>query len=218
MARAVSGPPCTPAALEEAAAKLGFSLSAEGLESLAAYLALLEKWNKVMNLVGPGSWRDIFDSLIVDSLHLAGLVAGLPLPPAPLCRDLGAGAGLPGIPLRMLWQAGHYTLVEAREKRALFLKTVLASRALPGVSVFQGRAEVFMAAQPPADLTVSRAFMPWRDVLALIDPHTAPGGFCVFLTLAPMPDELPQGWASFAERVYPVSKDTRYFWVLRKTP
>lgn len=217
MAHAASVPPCTPGALQEAAGALGFSPAREELENLAAYLRLLEKWNRVMNLVGPKTWRDIFDTLIVDSLHLAGLIRSLPLPAAPLCRDLGAGAGLPGIPLRMFWREGSYTLVEAREKRALFLKTALASCILPGVSVFQGRAEVFMAANPPAHLTVSRAFMPWRQVLELIAPHTEPGGVCVFLTLAPLPAAPPEGWRAVYERTYRVRADTRRFWLLEKT-
>lgn len=215
MARSLE-PPCTPRALEKAARTLGFSLTAPELETLAGYLNLLEKWNKAMNLVGPGSWRDIFDRLIVDSLYLAGMLRELPLPPAPVSRDLGAGAGLPGIPLRVLWRDGRYTLVEAREKRALFLKTVLASLPLPGVEVFQGRAEAFMAARPPADLTVSRAFMPWRGVLALVEPHTEEGGFCVFLTLEPLPLDLPEGWRAVGERAYAVGGDTRYFWALQK--
>lgn len=216
MTCAASGPPCTPDALREAAGMLGFSLADEELEALALYLRLLEKWNRVMNLVGPGTWRDIFDTLIVDSLYLADLIRALPLPAAPLCRDLGAGAGLPGIPLRMLWREGTYTLVEAREKRALFLKTVLASCRLPGVCVFHGRAEAFMAANPPAHLTVSRAFMPWQQVLGLIAPHMESGGLCVFLTLAPLAAAPPEGWRLVHERVYSVRADARYFWTLEK--
>lgn len=216
MAHVLSGPPCTPEALAAAATALGFSPGDGELRELSLYLGILEKWNKAMNLVGPGSWRDIFDTLIIDSLHLAGFVRALPLPAAPLCRDLGAGAGLPGIPLRVLWREGKYALIEAREKRALFLKTVLASCPLPGVSVFQGRAEAFMAANPPASLTVSRAFMPWEQVLALVAPHTEPGGLCVFLTLAPLPATLPGGWRAVDERTYRVKKDARYFWALEK--
>ena len=216
MARAPSGTPCTPEALGDAVKALGFTPGDGECRELALYLGMLEKWNRVMNLVGRASWRGILDTLIVDSLHLAGFIRGLPLPAAPLCRDLGAGAGLPGIPLRILWREGSYALIEAREKRALFLKTVLASCPLPGVSVFQGRAEAFMAANPPAHLTVSRAFMPWEEVLALIAPHTEPGGLCVFLTLAPLPQNLPEGWRALSEHAYAVGNDTRYFWALAK--
>lgn len=207
---------CTPEAVLLACADAGFSLHAKTASSLALYLEMLGKWNRVMNLVGPARWEDILRTLIIDSLHLAGFIATLPLPDAPACRDLGAGAGLPGIPLRMLWQQGSYTLVEARKKRALFLRAVLSSCPLPGVSVFHGRAEEFMATRPPADLTVSRAFLPWEKVLDMIENHTSAGGSCIFLTLAPAPATLPDGWTLAATQAYRVGQNSRYFWALRK--
>ena len=216
MPRTSASPRVTPEDVSALCRDLGFSLSGAASESLAVYLGLLGKWNRVMNLVGPRDWRDILSGLIVDSFHLAGFIRALPLPPAPECRDLGAGAGLPGIPLRMLWQEGSYTLVEAREKRALFLRTVLASCPLPGVSVFQGRAEAFMAVRGPAHLTVSRAFLPWEKVLALVEEYTKPGGYCLFLTLTPLPAALPQGWEAAAEQAYTVGNDQRWLWALRK--
>ena len=196
---------------------LGFSLDAGALSALTVYLSLLSKWNRVMNLVGPTAWEDVLGELVVDSFHLAPFISTLTLPDRPRCWDLGSGAGLPGIPLRMLWKNGEYTLVEAREKRALFLRTVLASCPLDGVKVFQGRVERFMPTQEPAHLIVSRAFMPWDKLLALVEPYMAAGGYCVFLTLAPLPISLPEGWTAAAETLYTVAGDTRYFWALRKT-
>lgn len=196
---------------------LGFALDAKAVGNITAYLAMLGKWNKVMNLVGPYSWEQILSELIADSFHLAGFLRMLPLPDAPECRDLGAGAGLPGIPLRMLWQEGRYVLVELREKRALFLRNVLAALPLPGVTVFHGRVETFLENHPPAALTVSRAFMPWKQILSLIEAHTVSGGLCVFLTLTPLPaNALPPGWKALAETAYTVGKDARYFWAIQK--
>ena len=206
----------TPEAVRELCANLGFSLSEEQCAAISGYLNLLVKWNRVMNLVGRSGWRDVLETLVSDSFHLAPLLQALPLPENPECWDLGAGAGLPGIPLRMLWNSGAYTLVEAREKRALFLRTVLASHRLPGTSVFQGRVEAFMPLRPPAQLIVSRAFMPWRRMLDLVAPYTASQGFCVFLLLEPTPGALPPGWTSFADQPYTVRGDTRYLRVLRK--
>ena len=194
----------------------GFSFGPALLESLAAYLSLLTRWNRVMNLVGPTDWESILSTLVVDSFHLAGFLDALPLPGEPRCLDLGAGAGLPGIPLRMLWRKGSYTLVESRGKRALFLRAVLASCPLPGVRVFHGRAETAMAAGPPVSLTVSRAFMPWERVLELVADHTQTGGMCVFLTLAPAPASLPPGWSLGAEKAYLVGNAKRWFRALRR--
>lgn len=207
----------TPEQVAEICLKLGFALSPEQSACLSGYLDLLAKWNRVMNLVGRSKWQDILSHLVVDSLYLDAFLRTLDIADTPECWDLGAGAGLPGIPLRMLWQKGSYCLVEAREKRALFLRTALASRPLPGVTVFHGRAEAFMPARPPADLIVSRAFMPWETMLDFVKNHVRAGSFCLFLTLTPLPAALPEGWTAEAEKRYTAGgRDSRFFWAIRR--
>ena len=238
----MASPSISLTALEAQCAALDCAVPSAALPALATYLALLTKWNKVMNLVGTRSWQETLRVLLVDSFHLADFLESLDLPEAPQVWDLGAGAGLPGIPLRMVWQRGHYYMVEAREKRALFLSTVLASVPLPGTHVFRGRAEDFFGRAPKAaDMVVSRAFLPWPQVLELVAPHlasacTAPGqpehedraqrseqgGRVVFLALDPPPAALPAGWAVEQARTYTVQgksgTDTRHFWSLRRQP
>lgn len=216
--------PIPRAELRQQCADLGCAVPEEAFAPLACFLELLTQWNKVMNLVGTRRWQDTLRTLVVDSFFLAEFVRDLPLPPTPCTWDLGAGAGLPGIPLRMAWAEGRYVLVEAREKRALFLSTVLARVSLPRTEVFRGRAEVFFdSAGAPADMVISRAFMPWPQVLDLVRPHVrqpangTAGGRVVFLTLEKAPAQPPQGWEVEASRRYAVGKDTRYFWSLRLT-
>ena len=203
-------------ALDRRLGSLGFSLPENALAGLAEYLALLTKWNKAMNLVGTRSWEETLDTLIVDSFHLADFLPSLGLPAQPVCFDLGAGAGLPGIPLRLLWRDGEYTLVEIREKRALFMRTVLAAVDLGRTAVFQGKAEDFFRQSEHADLIVSRAFMPWRELLEFISDALAPDGRTVFLTLTPAPAELPAPWRLAAETEYAVAGTKRYFWCLTR--
>lgn len=191
---------------------LGFSPAGGVIANLAAYLALLMKWNRAMNLVGASSWEETLETLVIDSLHLAAFLPGTGLPPSPACFDLGAGAGLPGIPLRMLWDDGSYTLVEAREKRALFMRAALAGMDLGGTRVFHGRAEEFFATADPADLIVSRAFMPWRDMLVFIQNALAPGARVVFLTRSAAPEDLPPPWALVTQARYAVRGTARHFW------
>ena len=171
--------PYAPAPGEVAAEarRAGFDLTKPQAELLSRYLTLLLKWSRVMNLVGRATWPEVFRDLTADSLHLAKFLAGLNLPEQPLTLDLGAGAGLPGIPLRVLWEQGDYLLVELREKRAVFLRQAVAvlqqAGGLPGVRVFHGRAEAVapelarLRLRPCADLIVSRAFMPWPRLLPL---------------------------------------------------
>ena len=196
----------TPDELTACARQAGFILPERALSPLALYLDRLLRWNSVMNLVGAHDWREALGNLVGDSIHLADFLARLPLPAAPLCWDLGAGAGLPGIPLRMIWQPGDYWLVEAREKRALFLAQTLQALGLPRTHVYRGRAEAFFAGQERgADCVISRAFMPPRPLLELVAPHLAPGGLVVLLLNA-ADDELPPAWERVAEQDYAVRR------------
>jgi 16S rRNA (guanine527-N7)-methyltransferase len=223
--------PYAPAPGEAAseARRAGFSLTPEQAQGLSHYLTLLLKWNRAMNLVGRADWPGVFRDLAADSLHLARFLTGLGLPEAPLTLDLGAGAGLPGIPLRVVWPAGDYVLVELREKRAIFLAQAVGGLKLPRTQVLHGRAEASLAALPglglgarKADVVVSRAFMPWPKLLPLAAGLLEPGGVLVILANEPPPAGLGEGeGAGFrlvASRDYPSESRTRYFWALASAP
>lgn len=204
---------CTPAFLADCCHKAGFETTPEQAGQLSAYLTLLMQWNKVMNLVGARHWRDALDDLVMDSFHLNDFLRAqvLPvLPASPVCWDLGSGAGLPGIPLRILWNEGDYWMVESRDKRTIFLSTVLARSPIAGTHVFHGRAEQFMEGKK-ADLIVSRAFMPWKELLAFIKGHLNPGGQIVFLTLEELKADEDMDWTATGHASYKIGKDTRHF-------
>jgi 16S rRNA (guanine527-N7)-methyltransferase len=217
--------PLTSAALTAAARALGRPVTDDQARTLADYLTQLVKWNKKMNLVGPADWRTVFDKLVVDSLYLADFLDGLKLADTPLCLDLGAGAGLPGIPLRVLWPRGDYWLVEVRDKRATFMRSAVGRLGLPGTSVFHGRAEDALdrlterGHQATADLILSRAFMPWPALLEFVRPMLSPGGTVVILANTPPPGEtdLPPGWHLGDVAGYPAAGRERFFWSLRTT-
>ena len=189
------------------------------LVPLGAYLSLLMRWNRVMNLVGAKSWLEAL-RLAADSFFLEHFLKGLPLPAQPLTWDLGAGAGLPGIPLRMVWQVGEYHLVEIREKRAIFLNVVLAQLTLPRTFAVCERAENFfarmLAQQRPADCILSRAFMPWEKLLPFVADSLAPGGFVCIAAKRPPPKALPAPWALAAQYAYEIENAPRFFWALQK--
>lgn len=208
----------------DAAKRLGRTIGYDEAEPLAIYLDQLIKWNKKMNLVGPGRWRDVFDTLVVDSLFLADFLNGLKLFEKPLTLDLGAGAGLPGIPLRCIWQEGNYWLVEVREKRATFMRSVLGKMKLPATNVFHGKAEDALGrlAQSghasTADLILSRAFMPWAKLLDFTRPMLRSGGIIVILANTPPPEDhlIPEQWRLGDVASYPAARDERFFWSLIK--
>ena len=196
-------------------ADTGVEVPQTALEPLAEYLEMLCQWNKAMNLVGPHTWQDMLTRLAVDSFHLAAFLDKLDLPEAPLCWDLGAGAGLPGIPLRMVWTRGAYYMVEVREKRALFISSVLSRLQLPSTHIFRGPVEHFFQGQYyKADCILSRAFMPWRQLLELAEPRLHANGVLVILALEPAPRDLPAPWRLLEHHSYVAAGNGRWFWAL----
>lgn len=196
-------------------AATGVEVPQTALEPLAEYLEMLCQWNKAMNLVGPHTWQDMLARLVVDSFHLAAFLDKLDLPEAPLSWDLGAGAGLPGIPLRMVWTRGAYYMVEVREKRALFISSVLSRLQLPSTHIFRGPVEHFFQGQYyKADCILSRAFMPWRQLLELAGPRLHANGALVILALEPAPRDLPAPWRLIEQCSYVAAGNGRWFWAL----
>ncbi len=215
----------TPKFLRAEAVKLGRPVSKEESALLTAYMEQLVKWNKKMNLVGKSDWITVFKTLVVDSLHLADFLVESKLNKSALTLDLGAGAGLPGIPLRCLWQEGEYQLVEIREKRTLFMRSVVGKLKLPGTHVFHGKAEHVIGQleeKTPgirANLILSRAFMPWLKLLDFIEPMLAQGGSLIILANGPAPseEEMPEGWQVSSQSEYRAAGKRRCFWLITRT-
>lgn len=210
----------TPENIAKVLERLDLEATDAQCSKLATYLDLLEKWNRKMNLVGPARWQEVLETLVVDSIHLSAFLKDLDLADAPVTLDFGAGAGLPGIPLRMFWQDGNYWLVEVRQKRCGFMRTALGRLALPGTHVFMGRAEDSLGhvAQngygDSADLILSKAFMPWEKLLEFARPMLSGRGMLVILSNDPAPENLPENWGLLASASYHATGKNHHFWAL----
>ncbi len=203
--------------VQAACGSAGFPLDGRQAQELFTYLSLLQQWNAVMNLVGTKTMRDTLSTLVIDSFHLAAFLDRLSPPPSDGDEiwDFGAGAGIPGIPLRILWDKGRYWLVESRDKRAAFLATVLARIPLKNTFVHHGRAEAFMPGRR-ASLVISRAFMPWKSILDLCGPALAGDGRCIFLSNESITPDGGSPWKRTAQASYAVSGRTRYLCALAR--
>lgn len=209
-------PAATPNNLEilRFCAKLNRVLTEDQAMGLSRYLHLLLKWNVRVNLVGSKNWQTLLADLVADSWHLADFLRGLSLPSPVRCVDLGAGAGLPGIPLRLFWPDGEYHLVEIRQKRSAFLLQAVAALDLRQTFVRPQRAEEALPALAPVGLCLSRAFMPWPRLVELVHPWLAPQGRLVIMANEPPPRALPSPWFTAASMDYACTGKTRYFWAL----
>ncbi|MCZ6625461.1 MAG: 16S rRNA (guanine(527)-N(7))-methyltransferase RsmG [Deltaproteobacteria bacterium] len=115
---------------------LNLSLSPKTLSILNLYLNELQRWAPVFNLVGQHDTTTVIQRHILDSLAISHL-----LPSRGSFVDLGSGAGFPGFILAAAEPAREYVLVEARRKRANFLKEVARSTGIKNIKVHEGRVE-----------------------------------------------------------------------------
>lgn len=116
---------------------LGRPLTDAEADAFAKYLNLLIKWNKSQRLIGSSDPRWIVHDLFLDSLLFLKVLPAA----ARKILDLGSGAGLPGIPIKITRSDVELTLLESRRKRASFLSTVVRELALRDVRVVNARLE-----------------------------------------------------------------------------
>lgn len=165
-------------------------VSRETLDRLILYAALLEKWQKAVNLVARATLDDVWTRHMLDSAQLA------PLIPAGAARllDLGSGAGFPGLVLAIM--TGLPTrLIESDAKKGTFLREV-ARQAGAAVTVETVRIEAAAAADP-ADVITARALAPLDSLLGYAARFLAPGGVCLFLKGQSWEEELTRARATW---------------------
>ena len=93
--------------------------------------------------------------------------------------DVGAGAGFPGVPMKIMRPELHITLLEATAKKAAFLERLAGALGLSGVTVVNGRAEDVARDAEHRDaygLAVARAVAPLRVLVELALPFVRAGG------------------------------------------
>jgi 16S rRNA (guanine527-N7)-methyltransferase len=159
----------------------GLGLSSEQISQVIAYLELLRRWNKKINLTGIRDPESSVRRHFGESLYLSRWVQlqGKLL-------DIGSGAGFPGLCLKIVFPDLSVTLLEPVGKKRAFLKEVARVCGMNFVEVRRERLEDFAgAASPPVyDAATARAV----GHLAALIPQAArclkPGGE-LFLWLGP---------------------------------
>lgn len=137
---------------------LGVSVDQRQLQQLVDYLDLLAKWNKAYNLTAVRDEGQMVTRHLLDSLAIAKHVQGQRL------IDVGTGAGLPGIPLAIVFPQREFHLLDSNGKKTRFLFQVKTALGLDNMEVHQARVEAFQAAQP-YDAVLSRAFASLQDMV-----------------------------------------------------
>jgi 16S rRNA (guanine527-N7)-methyltransferase len=187
---------------EDLAGELADGLSALRLPAslappLLAYLELLARWNKTYNLTSVREPREMLRKHLLDSLAMQPYVDAGPL------ADLGAGPGLPGIPLAIADPGLQVTLVDSNSKMSRFQREAVRALGLRNVRVLQSRAE--NVAEPGAfRLLTARALDRLAGIIQVGGHLLQPGGRLLAMKGQRPDDELaqlPAGWTVTAVHV-----------------
>lgn len=153
--------------LQQGIQQLKLSLSAQQQKNLLDYLALLMKWNGSYNLTAVRDpveiiFKHLLDSLAIVSFLRDAVSAGQQQSSV---LDVGSGAGLPGIPLAIVFPEWNFTLVDSNGKKAAFLQQVKTELKIANLVILNERVENI---DETFDQIVSRAFSSLKRYLELI--------------------------------------------------
>jgi 16S rRNA (guanine527-N7)-methyltransferase len=163
---------------ERSAHVLLADLPEETLRRLEIYANLLEKWQRVLNLVGKSSLADLWVRHFADSLQVSQAV-----PEARRWLDLGSGAGFPGLVTAIKYAdapGALVHLVEADRRKCAFLQNVIRETLAPAI-VHCGRLEkVLPALDERIDAVSARALAPLETLLSYAEKFIDQGAVGVF--------------------------------------
>jgi 16S rRNA (guanine527-N7)-methyltransferase len=161
--------------LSAGAAQLGLTPEPGEIDQLLAYLALLQRWNKVYNLSAVRDPAEMLTHHLLDCLAVVPPLRSHAQDRPLRILDVGSGGGLPGVVLAILQPQWSVTCVDAVAKKASFVRQVAGDLSLPNLRAVHARVEE-MPASAQFDVIVSRAFASLADFTAWSRERLAPGG------------------------------------------
>ena len=183
------------------------NLPERALGQFVAYLEELHKWNAAYNLTAIRQPLEMVDRHLLDSLAVLPVLdrtwavgcgrldlAAIPRPTfrVPRLLDVGAGAGLPCIPIAIARPHWQVTGLDSNGKKARFMRHVGRLLGLDNFSVVEGRAEDIVDGEAPFDLIPSPAFASLGEFFAHTDHRLAADGAWVALKAKLTAEELAQ--------------------------
>ncbi len=161
------------------AKKLGLQLNSEQLEKFRLYYQELIDWNQRVNLTAIIDYEEVQIKHFLDSLTVT-LALKPPVSNTKLSLiDIGTGAGIPGLPIKILFPEIKLVLLEATAKKAAFLHYLYPKLELDNIEIVVGRAEeVAHLAQyrEKFDVVLARGVAPLPVLVELTLPFVTIGG------------------------------------------
>lgn len=153
-------------ALRTACNALDLNASRQQIESMQAYLELLQRWNRTYNLTAVRDRAGMRIQHVVDCLAAVASLERNALGSRPLrILDVGSGGGLPGLLIALFRATSAVTCIDAVAKKAAFIRQVAGHLGLSNLRAEHGRVENLRA--PPFDLITARAFASLAELVRL---------------------------------------------------
>jgi len=144
---------------------LGIEITDKKLNQLEKYYELLIEYNKVMNLTGITEKEEVYLKHFYDSLTLSKIID---LTKEDSLCDLGSGAGLPGIVIKIFYPNLNVVLVDSLNKRINFLNIVIKELELENITAIHTRIEEYAKENKEKfDIVTARAVAPLNILLEL---------------------------------------------------
>ena len=174
-------------------ADFGFPLTDRQKEQFERYFELLVEWNEKINLTAITEKDEVYLKHFYDSIApiLQGLIENQPI----RLLDIGAGAGFPSLPMKILFPELDVTIIDSLNKRINFLHLLAEELGLSGVHFYHGRAEDFAqdkAFRAQFDLVTARAVARMQVLSELTIPYLKVGGRLLALKASNAPEELEE--------------------------
>ena len=174
-------------------ADLGFLLTDRQKEQYERYFELLVEWNEKINLTAITEKDEVYLKHFYDSIApiLQGLIENQPI----RLLDIGAGAGFPSLPMKILFPEIDVTIIDSLNKRINFLHLLAEELGLSGVHFYHGRAEDFAqdkAFRAQFDIVTARAVARMQVLSELTIPYLKVGGRLLALKASNAPEELEE--------------------------
>ncbi|MFK7957001.1 MAG: 16S rRNA (guanine(527)-N(7))-methyltransferase RsmG [Lysobacterales bacterium] len=185
---------------------------------LLSYLDELHQWNQTYNLSGIKSREAMLSRHLLDALAVHPYLAGS------RWIDVGAGAGIPGIPLAIVQPTRSFWLLDSAGKKARFMRHAVRTLGLTNVMVLECRVEDYgpdRGWDGPFDGVIARAFAPIDRLLALTSHLLKDRGRVLAMQGPNQSSEVVSGAYTLRERLtltVPGAEGERYLSIIEKNP
>ncbi len=120
------------------AAKYGIEVSEKSNENLGKYEEMMLRYNEVMNLTAITDHEEVQEKHFLDSITL---IASEKLTEGCSLIDIGAGAGFPSMPVKIVRDDINLTMLDSLNKRINFLNDVITELGIKNATAIHSRAE-----------------------------------------------------------------------------